>query len=468
MGQIWAVARNFILETVRIRSLVIFVLLVLGTLTVGFAFWLHQGSGLGDQKVQTFLSHSLRFSFNFLSFLTIFLSVATISRDIKRREIFTIVTKPIGRGQFYLGKLLGISLLNLILLGVMGIAIYATAWQLARTEIKTEAERARLHDLVWTARRTVRPTVYGVDEKELEEKARQEADKEIAENLQKYETREAAAVEEKRQILRAKKITELKNQRRSAPPSGSVTFAFEGIELPDRTNGKVYIRYYQDVNPTPPDYSLVNEWYFGPHPDVLLTEQPFRNYGEIRKVHDFPIEAAKVSENGELYVTYKNISGPITVTYKLPTRLQKVHGIEALYVGGSFESNFLRGLLSMFLRLLFLGMLGVAAGGYLSLPVGLLLVLMVFIMGLSSGFLVEAINWQLATTREMTSVSKIIMLMFPQFGTYDPVPLIERGKMVEYSILGKCLFIMLFIKGGVAVFVGYLLFRFRELARVIV
>ena len=101
MGQIWAVARNLIVETLRIRSLVIFVLLVVGILTVGFGFWLHDSSsGLGDQKIQTFLSHSFRFSFNFLSFLTIFISIASISRDIKRREIYTIVTKPISRGRY--------------------------------------------------------------------------------------------------------------------------------------------------------------------------------------------------------------------------------------------------------------------------------------------------------------------------------------------------------------------------------
>ena len=103
-----------------------------------------------------------------------------------------------------------------------------------------------------------------------------------------------------------------------------------------------------------------------------------------------------------------------------------------------------------------------------SISVGILVVLVIYVMGMSSGFLVEAMNWQLGTTRQMSSVSKLIMLMFPQFGNYDPVPAIERGKIVEFSVMGKCLFYMLFIKGGVAALVGYLLFRFREMARVIV
>jgi hypothetical protein len=471
MGQIWAVARNLIVETLRIRSLVIFVIIVMGILTVGFGFWLHDSSsGLGDQKIQTFLSHSFRFSFNFLSFLTIFISIATISRDIKRREIHTIVTKPISRGQIYLGKFLGVAVLNLILLVFTGVAIYTTTQILVRTEVKTKEERGRLDELVLTARRTLRPTVQGVDEAAIRKKAEQATDEEIRSKREAYGTPEGRLLTKNREATLKKKITEMTNESRSAEYGDPVTFHFSDIRLKDRDRDRVYIRYRQEVSPTPPSLSLFNIWYFGPHPDVLGSEQPFVNRGSIRTVHEFPVPGKKVSESGDLYVTYVSPreNGPTRVIFPLPTRLQKVHGIEALYVAGSFENNFLRTLLSMYMRLMFLGMLGVAAGGYLSFPVGILVVLVIYVMGMSSGFLVEAMNWQLGTARQMTIVSKLIMWMFPQFGNYDPVPAIERGKLVEFSVMGRCLFYMLFIKGGVAAFVGYLLFRFREMARVIV
>jgi len=470
MGQIWAVARNLIVETLRIRSLVIFVMIVMGILTVGFGFWLHDSSGLGDQKIQTFLSHSFRFSFNFLSFLTIFVSIASISRDIKRREIYTIVTKPISRGQIYLGKFLGVAVLNLILLAFTGGAIYATTQVLVRTEVKKEDERKRLDELILTARRTIRPTVHGVREEDIRKEAEEATEKEIRERREEYGTPDGRVLKKNREGLLKKKLTEMTNESRSAPMNDKVTFHFSGIQLKGRETDRVYIRYRQEVSPTPPSLSLFNLWYYGPHPDVFHTEQVFRNRGAIRTVHEFPVPGEKVSESGDLYVTYANPreNGPTKVIFPLPTRLQKVHGIEALYVAGSFENNFFRTLLSMYLRLMFLGMLGVAAGGYLSFPVGILVVLVIYVMGMSSGFLVEAMNWQLGTARQMSGVSKLIMLMFPQFGNYDPVPAIERGKLVEFSVMGRCLFYMLFIKGGVAAFVGYLLFRFREMARVIV
>ena len=40
--------------------------------TVGFAFWLHRGAGVIDEKIQTFLSYSLSFVFNIFALLTFF------------------------------------------------------------------------------------------------------------------------------------------------------------------------------------------------------------------------------------------------------------------------------------------------------------------------------------------------------------------------------------------------------------
>lgn len=470
MAQIWAVARTLIIETFRIRSLVMLVLIVVGTLTVGFAFWLHAGSGLGDQKIQTFLSYSFRFSFSFLSLLTIFLSIASISREIKQREIYTIVTKPIRRGQIYLGKMLGVAIVNLIFLTVTGIAIYITTQVLVRTEITHQEERRRLEELVLTARRTIHPVVHGTSEEDIRKKAAEQVEAEIHRRREKHGTPDGRWIERKRTQLLKQKRTELTNESRSAARNELVTFHFSGIRLQNRDRNRIYIRYYQEVSPAPPSLSLFNLWHVGPTPTAHHWEQPFVNQGAIRTVHEFPVPAEKVSDDGDLYVTYVNPkeNGLTKVIFPLPTRLEKAHGIEALYVAGSFESNFLRTLFLMYMRLVFLGMLGVAAGGFVSFPVGILVVMVIYVLGMSSGFIIEAINWQLDRVYKMTSISKLILLLFPQFGNYDPVSAIERGKLVECSVMSRCLVTMVWFKGGIAAFVGYLLYRFREMARVIV
>ena len=82
------------------RALIVFLGFATLLYTLGFAWWLHRSTGQADEKVQTFLSYSLSMATILLSFVVIFVSIGTITRDIKRKEIFTIATKPISRGHF--------------------------------------------------------------------------------------------------------------------------------------------------------------------------------------------------------------------------------------------------------------------------------------------------------------------------------------------------------------------------------
>nr|WP_216623228.1 ABC transporter permease subunit [Corallococcus exercitus] len=56
-----------------------------------------------------------------LVFLTIFLSSGLLSREIERRTIFLVVTKPVSRAQFLLARLAG----NMLTLGVLLLAMMA-------------------------------------------------------------------------------------------------------------------------------------------------------------------------------------------------------------------------------------------------------------------------------------------------------------------------------------------------------
>lgn len=57
--------------------------------------------------------------------IAIFLSVNMVNREIDRRTIYTVVTKPIRRGQFVLGKALGVMVTLAVTLGIMFLAFLA-------------------------------------------------------------------------------------------------------------------------------------------------------------------------------------------------------------------------------------------------------------------------------------------------------------------------------------------------------
>ena len=61
----------------------------------------------------------------FGALIAIFLGVAAISREISRKTLYVVLAKPVGRVSFLLGKYLGLLATLGVLVGVMGISLFA-------------------------------------------------------------------------------------------------------------------------------------------------------------------------------------------------------------------------------------------------------------------------------------------------------------------------------------------------------
>ncbi|KPK77041.1 MAG: hypothetical protein AMJ79_04610 [Phycisphaerae bacterium SM23_30] len=477
MSQIWALARNLVVEVLRMRPLMVFVVFLYFGYTFGFGYWLHLGSGTAEEKIQTFLSYSLSTTGHFLAFLTIFVSIATITRDIKHKQLFTVATKPVSRGGYLGGKFLGMGLLNLLLLLAAGGTIYGLVKLGARLEPgrdpDPEYSRARLDHLILVARQGVHPSIVGVPEEQIARQAQQEAEKNLEEFVDQYYITDPAVKASRLDFEIDESTKKVKLRYRSIPPGSHITWHFAGVKPRRRENGLVFIRYKQEVTLNPADLAVTGQWWYGPGEDVFYTGKHLQTRDSIRTPHEFPIEAESVSETGDLYLTYRNpqINNPTTVIFPLPGKraphlFEKEIGIEALYVAGGFTGNFLRALLLIYLRLLFLSALGITLGAWLSFPVAVLTGLVIFTIGLCSNFILSSIRFEFGA--KWFNFSNLAMFFFPRFAAYDPIPQIEKGRLVSYQVLGSCLLILILIKGGIVGFAGYLIFKFRELARVIV
>ncbi len=119
ISHIFTIARNTFREAVRDRvlyNLVLFVLLItasaifLGELTAG-------------QEARTIVNLGLSAMLLFGSFISIFVGVSLVSKEIERRTIYAIFSKPIGRGEFIVGKYLGLSLTLLVNVLIMGVGV---------------------------------------------------------------------------------------------------------------------------------------------------------------------------------------------------------------------------------------------------------------------------------------------------------------------------------------------------------
>ena len=119
-----AIALNTFRETVRDRilyAILVFALVMLAgssilvTLSVG-----------GEEKIIKDLGLACISIFGTL--IAIFLGIGLVSKEIEKRTVYTIISKPIHRYQFILGKYLGLVLTLLVNVAVMGLGLIGLAY----------------------------------------------------------------------------------------------------------------------------------------------------------------------------------------------------------------------------------------------------------------------------------------------------------------------------------------------------
>jgi len=121
-GKLWrvsAIARNAFREAVRDRVLYNLVLFVL--ILTGASIFIGELSGGQERKVIVDLGLSAMLLFGV--FIAIFVGVGLVYKEIERRTIYAVFSKPVGRGEFLVGKYLGLCLTLLVNVLVMGVGV---------------------------------------------------------------------------------------------------------------------------------------------------------------------------------------------------------------------------------------------------------------------------------------------------------------------------------------------------------
>lgn len=119
LGRTAAIALNTFREAVRDRVLYNLVLFVL--LLIVAAIFIGELSGGQERKIIVDLGLSAMLLFGV--FIAIFVGVGLVYKEIERRTIYAIFSKPVGRGEFLVGKYLGLCLTLLVNVLVMGLGV---------------------------------------------------------------------------------------------------------------------------------------------------------------------------------------------------------------------------------------------------------------------------------------------------------------------------------------------------------
>jgi len=117
--RIASIARNTFREAVRDRVLYNLVLFVL--LLTGAAVFIGELSAGQERKIIVDLGLSAMMLFGV--FISIFVGVGLVYKEIERRTVYAIFAKPVGRGEFLVGKYFGLCLTLLVNVIVMGTGV---------------------------------------------------------------------------------------------------------------------------------------------------------------------------------------------------------------------------------------------------------------------------------------------------------------------------------------------------------
>jgi len=344
MHQIFAIALLSIRHAVRSKIFVgLFIMLMVVILVLPFSI---RSDGTAAGMIQIMLSYTLGLAGIIMALTSLWAGSSSISSEIEDKTIQMIATKPVTRFQLWLGKWLGLNVMNLFLLTICGASTYAMLqWHLHPDRLQ-DGHESKIVDGLLSARSVNTPI-----ESELSQRVQEQLDRMISRNELPTGVPEAEATRRIRQQIRMDQNT--------VRPGGHKTWNFGRPSLPHREidvtlqfqfstsviGQNIVHGYWLIGTPTDPEIITINE------------DHVSRVLGEI----SFSLDERW--RNNDLLITY---SGQNQESFSAVFDPDK---IVLLVPQGGFIGNFIRALLIMFGQLAFLAAIGVSAGCLFSLPV---------------------------------------------------------------------------------------------------
>lgn len=466
MNQTWAVAKQMIAEGIRMKIAVVFILLI-SLMVLGLPFSV-SGDGSLTGTVQNFLSNGLTATGVLLGMLTIFLS-RSLSDELVNRQIFLVVTKPIPRWQFILGKWLGITLLNAALLATAGITMYGMVHYIrySHPPLDDRYDEHQLNSEILVARHAL-----SVKLPIFTREAEMEFDRNLEEGL--YDNTPDFKPESEKKRLASK----YEAKWRVVGPSDKRLFEFENV-LVDRSQGNyIQIRYKTEISQYPPDEIFRSLWRFGdPYKGTPVYDVPTRHV--IGRFHTVRCPANAVANDHTLAVRFYNINAtPNEPQFNNIIEFRKSDGVEVLFIVGSFEWNFVRLLILMQCKLIFLAAIAIFMVTVFSFPVACLGSFTVYILAGTKKFITESFDFSIDDYSSLfdslqdfllhciVQVYQAIHLIIPDFSRFDAVESFVNGRNVSLVWVLQGVVELALIKTIIVLGLAMLLFHRREVAEV--
>ena len=455
LGQrVWAVAALTWRAAFRFR--LFWVLAALLLLSVVGLPLLLKNDGTAQGFIQIMLTYTLSVVTALLAFSTLWLSCGTLARDIEECQMQVVAVKPIARWQIWLGKLLGITLLNFTLLAFSGVSIYGLLYWRARQ--LPEAQQRILHQEIFVARAALREPLPDLDA---------EVDATLGTNPE-FSSLAPAQQQETRFQLKER----IRATHQIVAPNHYRKWVIDlGLKRHLIGDEPLFLRAKFHVAQTNASGSYLGLWRIGPFENPIAFSPP--QSLAPNTFHEVKLDSARklLDDQGRLIINFEN-RNQTAVMFPLED------GLEVLYREGGFATNLARGLGIILCSLTLVAALGLAAASLMSFPVAAFFSISLLLVGLSSGTLTSVVHEGTVGGVDHESgagttgwidivllpVFKAILWVVNLVQQFSPVDALSSGRTVAWGDLGLAFVKIVLLLGGILAALGMYFFTRRELA----
>lgn len=448
-----AISRLTIRQAIRSRLLLSLAFLLVAGL-VGLPLLIAGGNTLPG-KIQVILTYTLIYASTILAVATLGTACGGVAAEIRDRQLYLVITKPLHRHELWLGKWLAIMGINFVLLALTGLIIATmTSLTIRSADVPQEAKQ-QVSSQYLIAKQALRPVSPDWTA------AVTEASQRLIQSGQ-------AAGPMISDQLRQKLISELNIHRFTIPPGGETEFSFQ-LQAEKYAKQTLMLAYKFDS--TRPERNPVSgRWTIGSNPAHLI-HLNVTNYPGIPAILAFSGLAS--SGQDRITVRFQRLDTGHQATLLLADKNREP---ELLVPYGGFEMNLIRSLLIIFAKLSFLAALGLTAGCLLSTPVAIFTACFILILMTLAGYVqTVATSGVFYVPHEGHANAKSwldgVTLMFfrlingvtQPLSSLDPTTLLATGRLVGWDMVLLSFGWLVALYTSLTALLGISLFKRREL-----
>jgi hypothetical protein len=454
MRSVWAIALLSLRTAVRSRVVIgLLSILVLGVIGIPLTV---KSDGTLAGYVQILVRYTLGFAMGVLLLATVWAGCAAVASEIQRKQIHLLVTKPVSGAQLWLGKWLGLVILNTLVLAVCALVTYGLLRWNTRAGQLNAADAQKLAGEIMVARARVPPAPFAVEQRVKERFAELQQRGELPTNMPPTAIYQAL-------------FTAAQVETHTVAPGGKITWRFALPAACERAPA-FQLRYNLAAALQAP-LNIRGRWVVrrerGGEACEIAADHPAQGQ------HSLTVPGTALAGEGALLVEYANVNQEgLSLLFDTQT------GLTMLVPVGGWLSNYLRALLISDCLLALVAALSITAGSLFSLPVAAFVVFQLLIMFSTAGMIhslatreagfVAALPDMVRTTGWLSEAVSgfyrgLEVLIMPMQND-DPLAMVATGEWIAWPVVAWTFAKQIVVTSGLLLLVAVAALRRRELA----